>query len=170
MEIVAGGPHHHELGAAEHSLGQEFHSDLLLLFEKLTVLVERELVILELLIDLIIASIVQTTKHHSEEDAHVGMIVQGHAAPFLDKEEYQSVVVASLDCDAVEALLEVVGVFGTLNPELFQRETVHLFDKLLTTGVVVGVVKKAYAVSAELRLDTHGLHCLDKGLHRLYWY
>lgn len=47
-------------------------------FEVLLVLVHREIVVSELLIGLIEGLVVQFSEEHSEEHAHIWVIVQGH--------------------------------------------------------------------------------------------
>ena len=53
----------------------------------------RELVVLELVVDFVVGSIAEAAHDKSEENAHVGVVVEGHHSAFLDEEENEPIVI-----------------------------------------------------------------------------
>lgn len=140
MNIVDGRSHHHELWAAQGSLVDKFCSDSLLIFKQVLVLIHGELIVAEFVVNFVIASVIKAAKHHSEENAHIRMIMQGHPSTLLDKEQDESVIIAALDRYPVKIRLEMIRVILALNPELFQVHFIHQLHQLLAPRIIISVV------------------------------
>ena len=59
-----------------------------------------------------------------------------HSGTFLDEEEYQSVVVATVNGDAVEVFLEVVRVSRTLDSKFVKGNAIHLLYQFLAARIM----------------------------------
>lgn len=83
------------------------------------------------------------------------MVVQRHPCALLYEEEHESVVVAALNGDAVQLLLEVEGVVGAFYTQGLEPDVVHLFDEPLAAWVSPGVVEEGDGVTCVLGAQTH---------------
>ena len=123
------------------------------------------MVIAVLFINLIVAAIIEATKHHPEENAHIRVVMQRHLGALLNEEQDQPVVIASLDSDSIQIRLEVIRVVRPLYSQLVKGDLVHLLHDLLATGIIIRMVQEIDAVSRQLRLHAHLLDHLDKRFH-----
>ena len=92
MHVVVGWSNKEEIALFQIHVARLLSLNSLFVRQHLQVLIIRELVVLKLIILLVECGVVQTAKDESEEDTHVGVVMQWHPRPFLDKEQYKTVV------------------------------------------------------------------------------
>ena len=167
VHVVCGGTHIHKSVVAEDHLTSFLGLDGSLGVEKLSVLVGRKVIIFKLLFHLVVARILEFPEEKSEEDGHVWVVVEGHAGALFYEEEDKAVVfrVLTVDGDAVERAIEVVGVFRTQDTKLLRGDSHHGLNNALASGVRNGRVEERAVAGRPIALEGAVFYRRDQGFH-----
>ena len=102
MHVVCGGPDVQHVVRLDLHLLSFLCKNRVLRPKQLLILVFTQLIVLKLLFNFVVADIVQSTIHKSEENRHIGMIMQRHNSSLFNEEQNKSVVcILLVDRDAV---------------------------------------------------------------------
>ena len=144
MQIVEAWPHVQDIVLFYVHLSCLFSFNGCFICKQLNILVGGDVVVLELLVEFVVAMVLKLAKDKSEENRHVRMVMQGHPCSLFYEEQNQSEVFAvfSSDSYSVQVALEVKGVLIACTSKHLWCHLGHLLHNSLTHRVGNGAIQE----------------------------